>query len=314
MKHRIIILVLGLLIVGAIVGGVVYWEWPEIPGGHEMTPAPPPSAENHEGATTSLLDSLPRPVVGPRPAEAAPPIAWTPSSINEVVGQGQTKTITASFVSSENLTNVVVRVVPELQPYVQVSPSSFSSIAKGQTVLLNITLSVSDNAPLGTATGTIQLRTGRGTPGTLARPLPVTIDVWRAAVNENAGYSIAVPPNMIAVLSTDPASPELGLYASSAALSTGILPLAVVRVDTLPDESTLRSWIMSFGLGGDDKIVEVVLGGRTYLRWIEDAGEHFATVSYSTLVDDQIITFTSRSEEFGTGSVFMNLIGSLVLQ
>jgi hypothetical protein len=150
MNHRLTAKLLGVAILLAIVGGGVYWQW---------------------------TATGPEPVVGPSSAEAAPSITWTPGSLNEIIGQGQTKTVAVSFTSSEKLTNVVVRVVPELQPYVQVSPSSFASIAKGQTLSINVTIAAAATAPLGTATGTIQLRSGKGAPKTFAKPLPIEIMV-----------------------------------------------------------------------------------------------------------------------------------------
>lgn len=188
MNHRLIAYLLGLGIVLTIVGGGVYWQ-----------------------RLGTGLESR----IGPPPAEAAPPITWTPSSLNEVVGQGQTKTVTASFTSSANLRDVVVRVVPELQPYVQVSPASFPTIAKGQTLSINVTFSASSTAPLGTATGAIQLRSGKGAPKTFARPLPVRVEVWNGYFDSAGGYTVAFPPNLIAevidnalILAADPDTGE----------------------------------------------------------------------------------------------------------
>src|SRR5207244_3563664 len=131
MKHHIIKLALSLIIIVAIVGGLVYWRSPET-----------------------------GPTIGSPAAEADPVFTWTPSSMSEVIGQGQTKTVQVSFTASENVNNVVLRVVPELQPFVQVSPSTVSSVSQGQSILLNVTVSAAADAALGTATGTIQLRSG----------------------------------------------------------------------------------------------------------------------------------------------------------
>jgi hypothetical protein len=57
MKHRVIIVVLGLSIIGAVVGGAVYWEWPAKPSHQEGLPlrdsstalGPPPAAEAQAG-------------------------------------------------------------------------------------------------------------------------------------------------------------------------------------------------------------------------------------------------------------------------
>src|SRR5690242_11027895 len=74
-------------------------------------------------------------------AYAAPAIEWTPSSLTQAINIKESKTVTVTFKASQNASNVVVRVVPELQPYIQVSPSLFQTIQKGTATTLNITFS-----------------------------------------------------------------------------------------------------------------------------------------------------------------------------
>jgi hypothetical protein len=107
----------------------------------------------------------------PSPAPAAPTISWTPSALIGEVARGHSKTVAVSFTSAETVNNVEVRVVPELQPYVQVNPSVFAVIPAGQPRTLNVTFSASSSSQLGTFDGTIQLRQRNN----LARPLPVTV-------------------------------------------------------------------------------------------------------------------------------------------
>src|SRR5436309_12157916 len=57
----------------------------------------------------------------PASVPAAPTIAWTPAAIASEVARGYSKTFLVSFSSSENVANVQVRVVPELQSFVQVN-------------------------------------------------------------------------------------------------------------------------------------------------------------------------------------------------
>lgn len=240
MNHRFIAYLIGLVVILAIVGGGLYWQWPEIPADRGRTAAP-----SGEAATTSLLELLPQPAVGPPPAEAAPPIAWTPTSINEVVGQGQTKTVTASFTSSQKLTNVVVRVVPELQPFVQVSPASFSSIAKGQTATVNITFSASATAQLGTATGTIQLRSGSGAPKTFARPLPVELEVWNRVSDATYSFAFSYPPfpgvteHVVEPFSDETLTIDLNVFSQSQRRFVSQFGFTVNRND---DGLTLLEW------------------------------------------------------------------------
>lgn len=157
MNHRFIIFLTSILLIAAVVGGVVYVEWSE-----KVSPA-----------------------LGPPPAEAAPMVTWTLNQVVETVGQGQEKTTTVSFTSDTNLSNVVVQIVPELQPYVvSATPSSFSFIGKGDMITLTLTLSAPPDAQLGTFDGTLYLRDNSGkSKETYAKPLPVTLIVFSSIAN-----------------------------------------------------------------------------------------------------------------------------------
>jgi hypothetical protein len=170
MNHKVIRTSISFLIIAIVVSGVLYLQWPKRPGGVR-------SSSRQATFTTirSLLGSTPEPVLGPPPADAAPTITWTPTSINQKIGAGQSKTVPVSFTASENISNVVVRVVPEIQTFVQVAPASFGSITSGQKVTVTVTIFASVNALSGTLDGTIQLRSGGNPPNNFAKPLPVTL-------------------------------------------------------------------------------------------------------------------------------------------
>ena len=109
------------------------------------------------------------------PSAAKPAVTWTPSSVTQIILPGGTDTISVSFTASKNLTNVTIRVVPEVTPFVDVTPSSFPAVAKGETKTLQLALSAPIADPLlgsFVRKGTIHLQ--RGTT-TLARPLSVSI-------------------------------------------------------------------------------------------------------------------------------------------
>jgi len=57
------------------------------------------------------------------PALAVPTITWTPAAVTEMISAGESKTVPVSFTTSETVRDVVVQVVPELQPFVQVDGS-----------------------------------------------------------------------------------------------------------------------------------------------------------------------------------------------
>ncbi|MFH1648473.1 MAG: hypothetical protein ABIA11_01915 [Patescibacteria group bacterium] len=64
--------------------------------------------------------------------------------------------------------------MPELQPFVQVNPTTFSQIIKGQAINLSLVVSANQDSPLGTFDGTVHLRVGSKTyPHTLKIVLKV---------------------------------------------------------------------------------------------------------------------------------------------
>ena len=144
------------------------------------------------------------PVVVVASSLAAPPITWFPASIVQEVPAGGPVSAQVSFVSSQDLSNVVVRVVPELAPYVRTNPTAFARIARGQRTALELMISVPFDTLPDLFDGAIQLRSGTGPPRVFARPLPVTLVVMGAIVGPAGGTvfgvdgtSITLPPGAI---------------------------------------------------------------------------------------------------------------------
>jgi hypothetical protein len=90
-------------------------------------------------------------------ARAASGITWTPSAMTMTLAPGASYRRVVSATASRHLGDAVVRVAPELQPFVQVEPRELSGITKGQTVYLTVTIAVTPRALPGTAAGAIRL-------------------------------------------------------------------------------------------------------------------------------------------------------------
>ena len=101
-----------------------------------------------------------------------------PVSVTQKVATGQTITVPITFTVSENISDSVVNVVPTLAPFVTVSPTSFASMSKNQTVTLTLTFSAATSSPIGTFDGTIQLKSNGKSNATFAKPLPVTVTTF----------------------------------------------------------------------------------------------------------------------------------------
>jgi hypothetical protein len=161
---------------------------------HTMSP-PARSHFNLIVVSVAALVALAALLFAPTSAPAEPAVSWTPTSINQTVFAGESKMVSVSFVPSENSTNVAVRVVPELAPFVQATPSSFATVTKGQAVQLNLTFSAPATTLPSSFEGTIQLRsTGSKNSKTLARPLPLTINIaWQEFLSSSGSYRLLVP-------------------------------------------------------------------------------------------------------------------------
>jgi hypothetical protein len=314
MSHRTIRVLLGVVIIAAVVGGAVYWEWPTLAprdtGADRLdkTGVYTGPVELLKRATTSVLESLPRPTVGPPPAAAVPTITWTPGSVSRQVPAGGQQAVDIAFTTSEDLSNVMVRVVPELRQVVQVTPAVLGRVRTGQVVSLRVVMSAPVTSLPATLQGTIQLTDGR----TFARPFPVTVTIfWQTYSNTELGYSVTYPAAMVPVRSTDINSTEVGFYDNGQSLSQGIAPRLLIAVEGLSSGMSLTDFIHSFGVSDSD-ITPVTINARQYLKWSEVSGDEPPAVSYSTLIgSDDVLTVTSLSASFAASDAFNALLGSL---
>ncbi len=113
-----------------------------------------------------------------QPLRAEPTIDWTPSSLVEELRPGNSRLVSVTFTANEDVAQANLRVVPELEPFVQVAPRNFQDLAAGQMGSLEILFSVPPDAAPATFEGTMQLRDGIGPSAqNLAKPLSVTLTI-----------------------------------------------------------------------------------------------------------------------------------------
>lgn len=123
----------------------------------------------------------------PQDSPAAPVITWTPGSVAETISPGASKTINVSFVSSEDLRDVEVRVVPELGPFVKVTPTNSLILLRGDAQSLTLEMNIPEKAQLGQVLGTIHLVVGRRT---VATPLKVAISIGNIVIDTASCYQM----------------------------------------------------------------------------------------------------------------------------
>lgn len=94
------------------------------------------------------------------PARAKPPVSWSPASVEESIGAGETRTLAIAFTTERKLKDAVVLVPPALQGIVSVTPSALGDLAKNQTVVLELEIAPPSTTSPGTLRGEIQLVRG----------------------------------------------------------------------------------------------------------------------------------------------------------
>lgn len=130
-----------------------------------------------------------------QPAPAKPPITWEPSAINETVIAGESLAVPVTFTTSRDIQHVELRVVPELAEVVSVEPTEIAGSA-GSTHSLTLILTADSEMLPTTLEGTIQLRDRDGTGRTIARPLPIEVEIRWPSVSVG-GATLAVPPGLV---------------------------------------------------------------------------------------------------------------------
>ena len=110
---------------------------------------------------------------------AKPSIEWSQDKLKIEQSQGQVNTYPVSIDINKNARSVVVRVVPELENWISISPVSIGDIEKGQTVNLDVIINTPIDTTIGVFDGVIQLKEsvlGKPTKN-LSKPLPVTLTI-----------------------------------------------------------------------------------------------------------------------------------------
>ncbi|MDP3962914.1 MAG: hypothetical protein Q8Q39_00235 [bacterium] len=109
-----------------------------------------------------------------------PDVLWQTQKLEVSVAQGGRASVDASFIVNTNLENVSLRVTPEIEPYVIVTPNHYSAITAQTAIKPQVIIAVPSDLAAGTYGGTLQIRAvnkGGNQERTFAKPLPITIIV-----------------------------------------------------------------------------------------------------------------------------------------
>jgi hypothetical protein len=257
-------------------------------------------------------------LVSPVPGFSASPIHWEPKKIEETVAQGHEKTKVVSFTTKKDLTDVVVWIVPELQPYVSAVPSSFSSISKGDMVTLTLTLSAPTDAPLETFDGTLHLRSSSGKSNeTYAKPMPVmltTILPTAQVINEGLAITFNYSPGW--TISPEGSKRRLYSPAATTAIANGDLvtpPDITITIIENPSSSSLSDFLNTYQEGWFavyKESIPITIDGHEGIRVSDLTAEipSIPGIAVFVDVDDMIVLVTGH---YNTQQQFDTVIASL---
>lgn len=211
------------------------------------------------------------------------PVTWSPKGIEQTIGLGGAKDLTATFISTDSLDNVDLWIVPELQPFVSLVPDHFEHIEAGTPYEVAVNLLIPYGSETRPYDGTVHLRVGSET---YPQMLKVELMVFDAA------ESIGPAGGIIEV--TDPASP---IFRSKAVIPEGALSESrTVILNWIEDPPAMPDWCSATG------------------NFIHFSGEGFTTfdrpvsffVPYLDEDNDGIVDGTLIHELSGLGAMFFD--------
>lgn len=108
--------------------------------------------------------------------QAKPTIEWEPESLEIRQAEGTVKAYTLQVNFNKAATDVVARVVPALEEWISVNPVSFGDVSKGDTIELELIVSIPSGETAANHGGVMQLRGGKNQKN-LAKPLHLNLTI-----------------------------------------------------------------------------------------------------------------------------------------
>lgn len=127
-----------------------------------------------------------------------PSISWSPPNITINLAPGETASRDVAFVSSMPLSDIAVEAVPEIAPFLTISPQAVSLVPIGQFENLHITFTIPSSRRLTLFTGTIHVRIGNAT---IPQTLKVTVTTGLSF--STSSYSIQYPADWAVATTSD---------------------------------------------------------------------------------------------------------------
>lgn len=233
---------------------------------------------------------------------AKPVVEWKPPKLVQDVYAGSASDTTVTIVFSKSYASVDIRVVPELAGYISVLPAQLLDVVAGVPIDIDIAINLPSGLEPRILQGVIQLRessaddTGKG--GTIARPLPVILNVSSApsalvtvrAIDEVGKFpaDVSVYFDEVEVGSTD----EQGSY--TAETDPGIIKVGV-----------------SDGLSGGVEFVDLDIGEHEIVE-IALKSEGMAALKEHELALAELVDGALGTEFESFSLRFVNMDGDIV--
>lgn len=127
----------------------------------------------------------------PVQATAKPGATWTEDSFKRTVVAGTSETVTVSFELAKGGEDISLWVTPAIRPFVSVTPELIADVSNGESVSIDIAISVPTTTTPMSVSGTVHVRNGKRT---IAKPLPIELEVvWQSQDNSAGGFSVTYP-------------------------------------------------------------------------------------------------------------------------
>lgn len=128
------------------------------------------------------------------PGTTTPPISWTPNHLVVTLTPGDSESIQATASFLRPVPAMTAGVVPALTPYISVSPAAITPMSAGSSQVFDLSFTIPEGTPFQTIEGTLHLRSEADT---VARPLPITLNIWPEFSDATTGVSIGFPPDLL---------------------------------------------------------------------------------------------------------------------
>jgi hypothetical protein len=109
-------------------------------------------------------------------AWAKPAVEWQPGTLDIRQMQGTQSHYSIDVTVNQNATDVIARITPALEPWITVSPLTYGDIQSGQTLTLDLIVSIPSQEITGKKGGVLQLRGGKNQKN-LSKPLPLSLTI-----------------------------------------------------------------------------------------------------------------------------------------